>query len=100
MFTSGYRAFMWGLIFVPYPSLALQILPHYLTIFLEGMGYVVALFAGLRVGIALFSKKNKGKWKYAYLLSLKEMCKIYSLVVLVLLGVAAWEAYEVIYLIM
>jgi uncharacterized membrane protein SpoIIM required for sporulation len=74
-------------------------LPHYLTLFLEGMGYVIALFAGVRIGIAVLSKRNKGKRKSAYLLSLKEMCKIYSLVAIVLLVAAAWEAYEVICLI-
>jgi hypothetical protein len=96
LITCGSRALLWGLLFVP--AFPIQMWPHYVTVFLEGMGYIIALTASFGFGVALFSLKSRGKRKIAYLQALKNAGKIYIVSAIVLLIAAAYEAFEVTYL--
>jgi len=46
-----WRAFLWGLVLAPTtPQLALAMIPHGITLLLEGQGYILAVFAACRLG--------------------------------------------------
>lgn len=91
------RAGTWGLVLAPTNPLLLRaMVPHSLTLFLEGSGYVLAAFFALLVPIYLFSRKEGERvvvrYGKALLMNLKG-----NLLVLIVLAVAAlYEAIEVI----
>ena len=97
-----WRASMWGLILSPTNGkLAMIMIPHSLTLVVEGQAYVVAMFAAYLHGRALLWPQSVGApthWK-GYLAGLKRTAHIYPLIV-ALLGIAAvYEALEVIYIV-
>jgi hypothetical protein len=91
------RATLWGLLLAPsFATLSLVMLPHAGTLLLEGEGYILAAFFGLLVPIYLF-ERDKGaaltsRYGRALLINLKAM----TLVAVVLLAAACYEATEVI----
>jgi hypothetical protein len=89
----GYQALTWGLMFSPFKYPIRFILPNYLTIFLEGMGYIIALTGTFGFGKAIFSSRNKGKRKEAYIQAIKDSGKLFILVAVVLLIAAAYETF-------
>jgi hypothetical protein len=95
-----YRALIWGIMLVvPIPGVMplSVLLPHYLTLMLEGEAYVVAMFACTRGLIALLKPQSFGTPSRlkAYKKSIVDAGKI-LLVVTALLAVAAvYEAVEV-----
>ena len=97
-----WRAFLWGLVLAPTtPQLALVMMPHGITLLLEGQGYILAIFATCRLGQVLVWPRRIGltsRWR-AYLAGLRETALVYILVAIVLLGSALWEAFELIYII-
>jgi hypothetical protein len=97
-----WRAFLWGLVLAPTtPQLALAMIPHGITLLLEGQGYILAVFAACRLGQVLVWPKSIGltsRWR-AYLAGLRETVLINILVACVLLVSAFWEAFEVIYIV-
>ena len=97
-----WRAFLWGLVLAPTtPQLALAMIPHGITLLLEGQGYILAVFAACRLGQVLVWPKSIGqtsRWR-AYLAGLRETTLVYILVAIVLLVSALWEAFELIYII-
>jgi hypothetical protein len=92
------RAIAWGLILAPAVStLALAMLPHSLTMLLEGEGYILAAFFGLLIPIYLVRPNKLGgnlltRFGRALLLNLKAQFWI----ALVLAVAAVYEATEVI----
>jgi hypothetical protein len=96
-FMAVFRATLWGLLLGPvFVMLSLVMLPHSVTLLLEGEGYILAVFFGLLVPIYLFDR-DKGlgvgqRYGNALLMNLKAM----SLVALVLVIAACYEAVEVI----
>jgi hypothetical protein len=97
-----WRAFLWGLVLAPTtPQLALAMIPHGLTLLLEGQAYILAIFAACRLGQVLLWPESLGltsRWR-AYLAGLRETAFINILVATVLLVSALWEAFEVIYIV-
>jgi hypothetical protein len=95
------RAILWGLILSPAaPSLRLVMIPHSLTLLLEGQGYILALFGVYIQARAFLWPKTagvEGHWK-GYLEGLKRTGKIYILVTLVLAVSAIYEVLEVVIL--
>jgi len=93
------RALMWGIMLVvPYGSLTIsRLVPHYLTMLLEGEGYIVAIFASVRQLVAALYPQRYGegsRWK-AYLKAVQDNIKL-LIVVAVLLAISAlYEAWEV-----
>jgi len=98
----GFRAVLWGLLLAPTtPELRLAMIPHSLTLLLEGQGYVLAIFAAWVFGRAFVSPASVGANSrlQGYGIGLKKALLIYVLVALVLALAAIYEALEVIYLV-
>jgi hypothetical protein len=96
------RAFLWGLVLAPTtPQFGLVMIPHGLTLLLEGQAYILAVFAACRLGQVVLWPESLGltsRWR-AYLAGLRETALVYLLVAIVLLVSALWEAFEVIYIV-
>ena len=95
------RAVLWGLILSPAaPSLRLAMIPHSLTLLLEGQGYILALFAAYLQARAFLWPKSANVEGHlrGYLEGLKRTGKVYLLVTLVLAVSAIYEVLEVVIL--
>jgi hypothetical protein len=96
-----YRAIVWGLIFYPgHRDMRIIMIPHSLTLLLEGQAYILVMLAAWLHGRAFLFPKSagfEGHWN-GYVEGLKQTGKIYFLVVLVLLAAAVYEAIEVIWI--
>jgi len=96
------RALMWGImLIIPVPGVLpwTSVVPHYLTILLEGEAYVVAIFACLRqVKVLLkLGAIPKGQRIGAYLKTIVDNVKLLAPVALILAIAALYEAWEVIF---
>ena len=97
-----YRAILWGLILSPAdPELRLAMIPHSLTLLLEGQAYILTMLAAYIQGRAFLRPRTVGLEKHinGYLEGLKRAGKIYVLVGLTLLVAAIYEVLEVVILI-
>lgn len=97
----AYRAILWGLLLSPAnPQLAGVMIPHSLTLLLEGQGYIIAMLGIYIHGRALLRPRSVGAegHRQGYLAGLKRAGQLYLLVALVLAVAAIYEALEVIYL--
>jgi hypothetical protein len=97
-----YRAILWGLILSPADSeLRLAMIPHSLTLLLEGQAYILTMLAAYIQGRAFLRPRTVGLEKHinGYLEGLKRAGKIYVLVGLTLLVAAIYEVLEVVILI-
>ena len=96
------RATLWGLLLAPTtPELQVAMIPHSLTLVLEGQGYILAMLGAFVLGKAFVSPSSVGasRWRDGYVTGLKKEGRIYVLVALVLAVAAVYEALEVIYLV-
>jgi len=97
-----YRAALWGLLLSPAsPELRLAMIPHSITLILEGQAYILALLAAYQHGVGLFWPGRMGGetfWK-RYLVGIKRTGLLYNLVILLLAVAAIYEALEVILLV-
>jgi len=96
------RALMWGIMLVvPVPGVLPlgRLLPHYLTLFLEGEGYVVAIFACLRQIKVLLNLGSIPKEQRinAYIGALADNIKLLIPVAIILAVAAVYEAWEVMF---
>jgi len=97
-----YRAVLWGLILSPaHPDLRLVMVPHSLTLILEGQAYILTMLAAYIQGRAFLWPKTVGLERrgQGYLEGLKRTGKMYALVVLTLLIAAVYEVIEVVIMI-
>jgi len=95
----AYRAVLWGLLLAPTTSqLALVMIPHSLTLILEGQGYILALLASYVHGMAFLRPQTVGVQghRQGYLEGAKRTGRLYVLVAIVLAVAAVYEAVEVI----
>lgn len=96
------RAVLWGLLLAPTtPELQAGMIPHSLTLLLEGQGYILAILAAWVLGRAFVSPSSVGatRWLQGYGIGLRKALSIYVLVAIVLAISAVYEALEVIYLV-
>jgi hypothetical protein len=92
------RAILWGLILSPAePSLRMVMIPHSVTLILEGQGYILALLAAWIHGRAFLWPRTAGVEGHiaGYVEGLKRTGRLYVLVVLVLAVAAIYEVAEV-----
>lgn len=96
------RAVLWGLLLAPTtPELRAAMIPHSLTLVLEGQAYILAMLGAWILGRAFVSPHSVGalSWKEGYLRGLRSGASIYLLVAIVLAVAAVYEVLEVIYLV-
>jgi hypothetical protein len=96
-----YRAALWGLLLSPSdPSLTGPMIPHSLTLLLEGQGYILAMLAVFVQAKAFIQPQAYGLTGHlrGYVEGLRRTGWIYLLVALFLAVAAIYEALEVIYL--
>jgi hypothetical protein len=94
-----YRAMLWGLLFYPgHPDIGMIMLPHSITLILEGQAYILALFAVYLQGRAFLWPKSVGLETHGqgYVEGLKRTGRMYILVILTLAIAAVYEVLEVI----
>jgi hypothetical protein len=98
LLVGAYRAILWGLLLAPQGGLALAMIPHSLTLVLEGQAYILALLGTYTVGKGLFRPTAYGARSHlrGYLAGIKRCAWLYVLVILVLAVAAVYEALEVI----
>lgn len=93
-----YRAAIWGLLLSPVnPDLRLAMIPHSITLILEGQAYILAMFAAYLQGRAFLWPKTVGlesHWK-GYAEGWKRTGKLYVLIILTLAIAAIYEVIEV-----
>ncbi len=95
--TACLRATAWGLLLAPaFAALSLAMLAHAGTVLLEGEGYILAAFFGLLVPIYLFERQKGAALPSRYGRALLINLKALTLVAVVLLTAACYEATEVI----
>jgi hypothetical protein len=96
-----YRAALWGFLFYPgHPDIGMIMLPHSITLILEGQAYILALFAVYLQGRAFLWPKSVGleTHKQGYIEGLRRTGKMYILVILTLAIAAVYEVIEVVLL--
>jgi hypothetical protein len=101
LLTGFFRAALWGLFMSPAdPSLRWTMVPHSLTVLLEGQAYVVAMLAAYQQGLALFRPHMVGaeSWRQGIAAGVKRTASLYVLIVVLLAVAAVYEALELIYL--
>lgn len=97
-----YRAVLWGLVLSPTTrEMSTAMIPHSLTLILEGQAYVLAMLAAYIQGRALLWPHSAGAQTHreGYLAGLKRSARLYLLVILLLALAAIYEAVEVILII-
>jgi hypothetical protein len=93
----AYRALLWGLIYSPTtPDMQFILIPHALTLLLEGQAYVLALLAAFVQGKAFLKPRSVGTTSHraGYWIGLKLTAQLYILIVAVLLIAAVYEVLE------
>ena len=99
MLIGFFRAILWGLILSPAnPDLRLVMIPHTITLLLEGQAYILAMLAAYIQGRAFLKPGTiavAGRWK-GYLEGLKRTARIYLLVIITLVIAAVYEVIEVV----
>ena len=96
----GCRAILWGLVLSPTGSsgLSLAMIPHSLTLILEGQAYILAMLAAYIHGRAFLWPRTVGEADHGrgYVIGLKRSLRLYWAVVILLAVAAIYEALEVI----
>jgi len=96
------RAVVWGLVLSPTtPEFARGMIPHSLTLLIEGQGYILAMLAVYIHGKAFLWPGSVGAATHGqgYRMGLRRSAQLYLLVVLVLAVAAVYEALEVIFIV-
>jgi hypothetical protein len=94
---AAFRALLWGLLLAPsFAILSRAMLPHSITLLLEGEAYVIATFFGLLILVYLFRKSEGPGPARRYGRALLMNVRGNLLVAVVLASAAIYEAIEVI----
>jgi len=94
---AGFRALLWGLLLAPsFATLSGVMLPHSITLLLEGEAYVIAVFFGLLILVYLFRKAEGPSLARRYGKALLMNIRGNLLIAIILAIAAIYEAIEVI----
>ncbi|MHC4105818.1 MAG: hypothetical protein ACYSR9_12825 [Planctomycetota bacterium] len=94
---AGLRSMLWGIILAPsFSEFSKMMVPHSLTLLLEGHAYVIAAFFGVLVLVYLFRKSEGPNVGVRYGRALLMNVRGNLLVIIVLVVAAIYEAVEVI----
>jgi hypothetical protein len=97
-----FRATMWGLVLSPSdPDMRGAMIPHSLTLLIEGQAYIVAMLAVYLHGKSFLFPKSAGMESHwsGYKHGLKQTAWLYAPVVILLAVAAVYEAFDVILLV-
>jgi hypothetical protein len=95
--TAAFRALLWGVLLGPsFVPAAGAMLPHSMTMLLEGEGYILAAFFGLLIPISLLQASCGGTARSRFAGALRLNVQANGLVALVLAVAACYEAVGVI----
>lgn len=97
----AYRALLWGLIYSPTTSeMQFILLPHSLTLLLEGQAYVLAMLGVVIQGRGLLQPRTVGAMSHreGFWIGIKQTAQLYILVVAVLLLAAIYEVLEAVFI--
>ncbi len=93
----AYRALVWGLIYSPTTSeMQFILLPHALTLLLEGQAYVLAMLGVVIQGRGLLQPRTVGAASHreGLWLGIKQSAQLYVLIIAFLLVAAVYEVLE------
>ena len=96
------RAVLWGLLLAPTsPELQAAMIPHSLTLLLEGQGYILTLLAVWVLGRAFVSPSSvdASSWTQGYVRGLRKAALVMALAAVTLAVAAIYEVLELIYLV-
>lgn len=96
-----YRAVIWGLLFSPaHPDLRMMMIPHSITLIIEGQAYILALFGVYLQARAFLQPQSVGLETrgQGFVEGLKRTGKTYVFVVITLMIAAIYEVLEVVLL--
>ena len=92
-----------GVLFAPIGTNPITLIPHSLTLLIEGQAYVLAAFAAYVQGRMFLWPQRHGShtdakmhWE-GYKAGVQATCRLYALVILTLLAGAIYEGVEVMY---
>jgi hypothetical protein len=96
-----YRGLLWGAMFAPFGVERLIFVPHFPTVFVEGLADVLAAFAAYVHGVTVLQPRRYGfaTRGEAYRKGLAAVAQVYLIVALILAIAALYEAFEVIHLV-
>jgi hypothetical protein len=97
-----YRAVLWGLILSPAsPDLRLAMIPHSITLLIEGQAYILTMLAAYIQGRSFLWPHTVGldSHKKGYVEGIKRSARLYVLVILALVVAAIYEVIEVVLMI-
>lgn len=101
LLVGAFRAILWGLLLSPsHSDLIGPMIPHTLTLVLEGQAYILVMLAAFMHARAWTKPQTYGldsRW-HGYLEGLRRTAWTYLLVVLLLVAAAVYEALDVIFL--
>jgi len=100
--TGACRAILWGVLLSPSsPEMSAVMIPHSLTLILEGQAYILAMLAAYIQGRAFLWPATVGATTHGegYRAGVKRSLRLYLLVAIVLAVAAVYEVLEVIYII-
>ena len=95
------RGILWGIMFAPIGPHPAMLIPHSLTLFIEGQAYVLAGFAAYvhgRTFLRFDRYRLSSSWE-AYKAGVVSTVRIYAAVIAALLVGAIYEVFEAIYII-
>ncbi|MDR3397346.1 MAG: hypothetical protein P4M06_07260 [Pandoraea sp.] len=100
IFAQLYRAFLWGILFAPIGPLRYTLIPHSLTLLIEGQAYVLCAFAAYVHGRQFLWPRHYGMTsrRQGYVVGAASTLKLYGLIVAMLLAGAVYEVIESVYL--
>jgi hypothetical protein len=92
-----FRAILWGLLLAPQGSLTYIMIPHSVTLLLEGQGYIIAMLGTFTIAKGLFRPEAYGATSYlgGYLAGIRRCARLYVLGIAILAVAAIYEAIEV-----
>jgi hypothetical protein len=97
-----YRAAMWGLILSPAsPDLRLVMIPHSITLLIEGQAYILTMLAAYIQGRSFLWPRTLGftSHRKGYVEGVKRSARLYVLVISALVVAAVYEVIEVVLMI-
>lgn len=96
-----YRFFEFGMMFAPATEGSIAVLPHLLTLIIEGQAYICGTLGAVLIWLKTIQPGRYGlaRHSHGYKEGLHDMLRLYPLVIALLVIGAVYEAFELIYIV-